>query len=76
MHNFPGSFDDEIFAHGDRTLNPGYFNKPKRNLTDDSIQYRLPGEVNGKPGTFEIFTRPSLSGRSELITHRLFRPGY
>ena len=76
MHNFPGSFDDAVFEHGSRTLNPGYFNKAKANLSDDSIQYRLSGEINGKPGTFEIFTRPSVSGRSELITHRFFRPGY
>ncbi len=74
MHNFPGSFDDEIFASGTRTVSPSYFNKAKPNLSNDSVQYRLPGEVNGRSGTFEVFTRPSQSGRTEVIMHRLFRP--
>ena len=76
MHNFPGSFDDTIFESGTRSVTPNFFNKAKPNLSNDSIQYRLPGEINGKSGTFEIFTRPSTSGRSELIMHRFFRPDY
>lgn len=57
-------------------MNPNYFTKPKANLGNDSIQYRLPGELNGRSGVYEIFTRPSTSGRTELIMHRFFRPDY
>ena len=55
-------------------MSPNFFNKAKPNLGNDSIQYRLPGGINGRSGTFEIFTRGSTSGRSELIMHRFFRP--
>jgi hypothetical protein len=75
-HNFPGSFDDVIFSEGTRTVNPNYFTKPRPNLGSDSIQYRLPGEINGRSGVYEIFTRPSVSRRTELVTHRFFRPDY
>lgn len=71
----PSVFDDEIFASGTRTVNTNFFNKAKLNLGSDSIQYRLPGVVNDKAGVYEIFTRPSLSGRTEMIMHRFFRPG-
>lgn len=53
-----------------------YFDKAKPNLANDSIQYRLPGSLNDRAGTYEIFTRPSLSGRTEMIIHRFFRPDY
>ena len=53
---------------------PDYFNEARPLLTNDSIQYRLAGNVNGTEGEFEIFTRPSVSGRNEVITHRFFRP--
>lgn len=76
MHNFPGSFDEKIFSEGTRTVTPDYFNKPKANLSNDSIQYKLPGVLNGKEGVYEIFTRPSVSGRTELVMHRFFRPNY
>ncbi|GAA5039038.1 RHS repeat-associated core domain-containing protein [Actinopolymorpha pittospori] len=74
FHNFPGSFDETIFSSGNRTVNPGYFNKPKPGLSNDSVQYRLPGSLNGRNGVYEIFTRPSLSGRTEVIMHRFFNP--
>lgn len=73
-HNFPESFDDEIFASGTKTVVPNYYNKPKSTLIDDSLQYRLRGHLNGRSGVYEIFTRPSVSGRTELIMHRFFRP--
>ncbi len=76
FHNFPGSFDDTIFSQGKRTVVPNYFNKAKSNLGNDSIQYRLPGSLNGRAGTYEIFTRPSVSGRTELTMHRFFRPDH
>lgn len=47
----------------------------KRGLSNDSVQYRLRGRINGRSGTYEIFARPSQSGRNEVITHRFFRPG-
>ncbi len=74
LHNFPGSFDNEIFTHGTRSVSPNYFKHGKPNVSNDSVQYRLPGEINGRSGTFEIFTRPSQSGRTEVIMHRFFRP--
>jgi RHS repeat-associated protein len=61
-HNFPGSFDDVIFR-GNRTV-----------VSDDYILYTQRGSVNGRPGTFEIGVRPSPSERTEVITHRFFRP--
>ncbi|MGH2770362.1 MAG: RHS repeat domain-containing protein, partial [Actinomycetota bacterium] len=73
-HNFPGSFDDAIFNRGTRTIISDFFNKPRPLMSNDSIQYRLPSSINGRPGTFEIFTRPSVSGRNEVIQHRFFRP--
>jgi hypothetical protein len=50
MHNFPGSFDETAFSQGTRTVNPGYFNKAKPNLGNDSIQYRLPGPISPPAG--------------------------
>lgn len=73
-HNFPGSFDATIFATGSRTVVPNKFTLRRPNLQSSSIQYRLQGTINGRQGTYEIFTRPSTSGRSELIMHRFFRP--
>jgi hypothetical protein len=75
FHNFPGSFDETVFSQGSRTVNAGYFNKAKQGLSNDSVQYRLPGEINGRAGMYEIFSRPSISGRTEVIMHRFFRPG-
>lgn len=75
FHNFPGSFDGAIFSKGSRTVNVGYFNKGKQGMSNDSVQYRLAGEVNGRSGMYEIFTRPAIDGRTEVIMHRFFRPG-
>jgi hypothetical protein len=74
FHNFPESFNDEIFDRGTRTVTRGFFNQPRRGLSNDSVQYRLRGEINGRSGTYEIFARPSLSGRTEVIQHRFFHP--
>jgi hypothetical protein len=74
MHNFPESFDKVITGEGSRTVVPSYFNKPRPLLSNDSVQYRLPGAVNGRAGNYELFTRPSVSGRTEVIMHRFFRP--
>jgi hypothetical protein len=72
-HNFPESFDEQIYQ-GERKVVPDYFNKPKPLMSNDSVNYRLPGEINGQGGHYEIFTRPSESGRTEVVTHRFFRP--
>jgi hypothetical protein len=63
FHNFPGSFDDQIFRQGQRLT-----------VSEDYVQYTLRGTVNGRTGTFEIGVRPSASGRTEVTTHRFFRP--
>jgi len=74
FHNFPDSFNKEIFENGTRTVTPNFFNKARPGMSNDSIQFRLPGTVNGRDGMFEIFTRPSTSGNTEVIMHRFFKP--
>jgi len=74
FHNFPESFNKSIFEQGTKTRVPNFFNQAKPGLSADSIQYRLPGTVNGREGVFEIFTRPSISGNTEVIIHRFFNP--
>lgn len=67
------SFDELIFERGTRTVLGGWYQKVKTLLSNDQIQYRLPGQIHGYKGTFEIFTRPSISGRTELIVHRFLQ---
>ena len=43
-------------------------------MGNDAVMYRLPGSVNGVSGTFEIGVRSSVSGNTEIIMHRFFRP--
>jgi hypothetical protein len=74
MHNFPESFNADIFK-GTRTVTRDFFNVDRQSLSNDGVMYRASGHINGKAGTFEIGVRPSLSGRTEVITHRVFRPG-
>jgi RHS repeat-associated protein len=62
FHNFPESFNDAIFK-GERRV-----------VSDSYVTYTQRGVVNGTEGTFEIGVRPSASGRTEVITHRFFRP--
>lgn len=62
FHNFPESFNDGIFK-GKRTV-----------IKKDYVQYSQRGSLNGRSGTFEIGVKPSASGRTEVITHRFFRP--
>jgi len=61
-HNFPESFNAEIFKGNKTVVNGNYH------------LYTKPGTLNGRSGTFEIGVRPSSSGKSEVITHRFFRP--
>ena len=74
-HNFPEGFDKDIFSRGQRTVTKGFFKKAKPGMSNDSVMYTLPGEVNGVKGTFEIGVRPSVSGGTEVIMHRFFRKG-
>ncbi len=62
FHNFPESFNRQIFQ-GNRQV-----------ISQDDILYTQRGVINGRSGTFEIGVRPSASGRTEVITHRFFRP--
>ncbi|MDR0991132.1 MAG: DUF6531 domain-containing protein [Propionibacteriaceae bacterium] len=75
MHNFPAMFDEHILQQGERTVTPNYYNQAKPNLSSTSVLYTLPGDINGRAGTYEIGTRVSTSGRTEVIMHRFFRPG-
>lgn len=61
-HNFPESFNAEIFK-GNKTI-----------VRDNYYLYTKRGTLNGHSGVFEIGVRPSISGRTETITHRFFRP--
>ena len=73
MHNFPESFNEEVFK-GSREVTTNFFNVDKQGLSNDSIMYRARGSINGHSGTFEIGVRPSVSGRTEVMTHRFFKP--
>jgi hypothetical protein len=61
-HNFPESFNARIFS-GSKTI-----------VSDNYHLYTKPGTLNSHSGVFEIGVRPSASGRTEVITHRFFRP--
>lgn len=74
FHNFPESLNSTIFAEGTKTVTPNFFRVAKPNLSNTSIMYKMPGVVNGRSGVFEIATRPSVSGNTEMIMHRFFRP--
>ena len=83
-HNFPESFNEWIFK-GNRTVvndkyvvytQRGSITAPAREevvqLSGGSVVIRHQAKV--VEGTFEIGVRPSASGRTEVITHRFFRP--
>jgi hypothetical protein len=73
FHNFPESFNAEIFQSGTKTVTPNFWRTAKPNMRNDSIMYSLPGQVNGRAGVFELGVRPSASGNTEVIMHRFFR---
>ena len=74
FHNFPESFNAHIFQNGTKNITPNFWRTAKPNMSNDSIMYSLPGQVNGRAGVFEIGVRPSASGRTEVIMHRFFNP--
>ncbi|TXK95862.1 hypothetical protein BMR10_09195, partial [Methylococcaceae bacterium CS4] len=61
-HNFPESFNSEIFK-GNKTI-----------VSDRYHLYTKAGTLNGRSGVYEIGVRPSASGKTEVITHRFFNP--
>lgn len=61
-HNFPESFNSEIFK-GNKTI-----------VSDKYHLYTKPGTLNGRSGVYEIGVKPSASGKTEVITHRFFNP--
>lgn len=73
FHNFPEYLNEAIFS-GSRTVTPNFFRVAKPGLSNTNILYQMPGTLNGARGVFEIGVRPSLSGNTELIMHRFFRP--
>lgn len=73
-HNFPMTFDSNIFSQGTRTVTRNFFKVDRQALSNDAVMYRLPGTINGHKGTYEIGVRLSNSGRTEVITHRFFNP--
>jgi hypothetical protein len=73
-HNFPESFNQTVFDFGVRSTVAKYFTKPASLLSNDSINYTLSGSINGVDGEYQIFTRPSVSRRVEVIMHRFFMP--
>lgn len=50
MHSFAGAFDETVFSLETQTEAAGLFNKAKTDLSNNSIQYRLPGGINGHTG--------------------------
>jgi len=65
FHNFPESFNLQIFRQGNRRV-----------ISKSYVQYELKGILNGRTGTSEIGVRPSVSGQTEVITHRFFRSDF
>ena len=61
-HNFPESFNAEIFK-GNRIF-----------VSDKYHVYTRGGTLNGRAGVYEIGVKPSASGSTEVITHRFFNP--
>jgi len=71
FHNFPGSL-----GQGTRTVTPGFYSSGRYLRSNDAVMYELPGSINGVEGTFQIGTRPSISGNTEVIMHRFFSPDF
>jgi hypothetical protein len=72
FHNFPETFDQVIMNQGTRTVTTNFYNVPRAGLSNDAVMYEWPGSVNGTVGNFQIGTRPSVSGNTEIIMHRFF----
>ena len=75
-HDFSELINDVVFDNGTSTMIRNYYSVPKPGLTNDMILYRYPGSINGHSGFYEIGVRPSVSGNTEVVIHRFFRPNY
>lgn len=81
FHNFPESFNDDIFRGTRTVVKPNYIVYSKRGtITLPGKEVKdAAGNIVRNParvieGTYEIGVEPSASGRNEKIVHRLFRP--
>jgi len=81
LHNFPESFDQQIFSGARRAVSEDYVVYTQRgSITHpgreqlDALGNSIRSPPRVQEGTFEIGVRPSPSGRTEVITHRFFRP--
>ena len=74
LHNFPQHVTDTVLQKGDLKIIRRFWRGGRAHLSNDSFNYTLKGAINGMQGTFEVFTRPSRSGQTELIMHKFFRP--
>ncbi|MCP3660558.1 MAG: hypothetical protein GY830_09710, partial [Bacteroidetes bacterium] len=73
-HNFPESLNKTIFEKGERIIKPNFYKDIKPGFSNKGSFYKYPGKVNGKEGFYEIGTRFSSNGKTEVIIHRFFRP--
>jgi RHS repeat-associated protein len=82
FHNFPESFNADIFR-GTRTVvspnyvtytKPGTITLPGKPIFDTRGVRIGEGQARIVEGVYEIGIRPSASGRTEVIIHRFFRP--
>jgi RHS repeat-associated protein len=77
-HNFPSSFDDQIFQGTRTAVSDNYVLYTERGTLGRPGRYDLdpPRPAQTMHGTYEIGVRPSASGQTEVITHRFFRPDH
>jgi hypothetical protein len=75
-HNFPTLIDDAIFKGKRAVVSDDYVLYTRRGTYVGPGRYDLdpPRPAQAIRGTYEIGVRPSPSGRTEVITHRFFRP--
>jgi RHS repeat-associated protein len=81
FHNFPETFNDDIFRGTRTVVKSDYVLYTKRGtLTLPGKEVKdAAGNIVRQPareiqGTYEIGVEPSASGRNEKIVHRMFRP--
>jgi hypothetical protein len=76
FHNFPASVETDVLQSGTRTVTPDFYQVARPSLGNDAVMYELRGSLkyDGKiyDGVYQIGTRPSVSGNTEVIMHRFF----
>ena len=73
LHNFPEQITKKVLNEGNLQIINDFWKTSRNHLTNTSHNYSLRGTINGVDGIFEVFTRPSISGKVELIMHKFFR---